>query len=345
MKFSAGYQLREDGAFLSELLRQKERIGEVYFSYGGMPNGRHTDDAHARLTEWEARRRTDEDLTRLAGAGFAFNLLLNANCYGGRALSKAFLSSVGDCIDEVSGRFGLASVTTTSPVLARFVRANFPALEVRASVNIGIGSPAEAEYLGGDFGGYYAKREYSRDLRRLTVLRDWCRAHGKKLYLLANGGCLYNCPARVFHDNLVAHERELREMDNALAYKGQCAEYFARETDRSAYLRRLSFIRPEDVPLYEGLADGMKLATRVHRAPEQVLRAYCAGRYTGNLLSLLEPDHAAGLYPSVIENSLLPGDFGKTTLRCGRRCEEGEPCGYCASACERALVRLDGAVL
>ena len=36
-----------------------------------------------------------------------------------------------------------------------------------------------------------------------------CDAEGKELYMLANSGCLNNCSAHVFHDNLVAHEAQI----------------------------------------------------------------------------------------------------------------------------------------
>ena len=44
----------------------------------------------------------------------------------------------------------------------------------------------------------------------------------------------------------------------------------------------------------------MKLATRVHRCPEMVLASYVGGRYSGNILELLEPAHS--IYPYVVEN-------------------------------------------
>ena len=44
----------------------------------------------------------------------------------------------------------------------------------------------------------------------------------------------------------------------------------------------------------------MKLATRVHRCPENVLRSYVNRRYSGDILALLEPAHS--IYPYVVEN-------------------------------------------
>ena len=337
MKLTVGYQTMESDAFLREIVRYKDRIAEVYFPWGKMPNGRHAADLSASMAPWQVRERIVSDLTALSREGLAFNLLLNGNCYGGDSLSRAFFTEVCEAVDEVGERFGLRSVTTTSPELARLVKRNFPELEVRASVNMEIGSPEGVDYLADCFDGFYIARELNRELPRLAALSAHIRALGKRPYILANSGCLRHCSARGYHDNLVAHEREIMARDNAVSFRGICAEYFERAGDPSLYLSRLSFIRPEDLVLYEGLADAVKLATRVNAAPSRVLRAYAEGRYAGNLLELLEPNHAGALYPRVLENRKLPEDFGRVTAHCAHSCET---CRYCARAAEQALCEL-----
>ncbi len=334
MKFTVGYQLTDDDRFMQELLASRERIAEVYFSYGKMPNGRHAADFAARLPSYEAKRRTDEDLAVLSQAGIAFNLLLNGNCYGAESLSRAFFTEVCEMVDEVGERFGLSSVTTTSPDLAELVKRNFPSLEVRASVNMEIGSPEGVDYLADIFDGFYLARELNRELPRLRSLSGHVRAIGRKPYILANSGCLRHCSARQYHDNLVSHEREIMARDNAVRFESICGSYFKAKGDPALYLSRLSFIRPEDLSLYEGIADAVKLATRVSASPARVLRAYTEGKYVGNLLDLLEPNHAGAFYPRVLDNRDLPADFGQVTANCTHQCAS---CGYCARAAAGAL--------
>ena len=74
------------------------------------------------------------------------------------------------------------------------------------------------------------------------------------------------------------------------------------------FLDYTNCIRPEDVSLYEPYFDSMKLATRVHNAPDWILRAYCGGRWLGNLAELLEPNHAEMLWPYIIDNSLITSE-------------------------------------
>lgn len=339
-KWLVGYQVRENSVFLQEILKRKAHIGEVYFSWGSLPSGRHGSTVHPSLTEWEAARKMEADLTAMREAGIAFNLLLNAGCYGADSLSRHFLRSTCDLVDEMRERFSVRSVTTTSPVLANLIRDNFSGMEVRASVNMGIGTVEAMEYLADTFNGFYFQREKNRDRAALLRLRVWCQAHGKKSYLLANSGCLNDCPVRHFHDNLVAHEQEIVTRDNAVTFQPLCRDVFQKSTDPGDYLRRLSFIRPEDVHLYDGLSDGIKLATRVHPFPERVLRAYDEERWNGNLPDLTEPSHSAVLYPRIIENSALPECFGETVSSCGQKCRRGEACAFCTEAARQALREL-----
>lgn len=336
MKFMVGYQLQSGGALIREILKQKEHIHEVYFSWGSQPSGRGQTAQHSGLMPHEALARQAEELKVLSDNGIDLNLLMNANCYGSHSLSRSLMMDTGDLIDHLCSNYRLASVTTTSPVLAHFIHANFPELEVRASVNMEIGDTQAMEYLSEDFQGFYYKRELNRDLEKLSTVKKWCDANGKSLYMLANSGCLNNCPARQFHDNLVAHEPEIALMDNGAAFRSLCSRYTSSSPDD--ILSRLNFVRPEEISMYEPFVKAAKLATRVSPRPEAILRAYAQGNYRGNALELTEPAHAAPYLPAILANDLLPADFSKHVALCNKNCTE---CDYCRSAFRRAMVKLD----
>ena len=336
LKFSTGYQQRPGSDYMETLLRNKEYLADVYFSWGDMPSGR--GPVEGNIPPWESTLRQKEELTRLSDAGIPLVLLLNASCYGASALSRSLFAEIGKTIDSLLSFLIITGVTVVSPVIARFVRENYPHLDVRASVNIGIGTVEAMTYVEDVFTGFYLQREYNRDLKRIQKLRAWCDEHGKGLHILANGGCLAHCPARHFHDNMVAHERELAAMDNAMNFSGLCREYFSREGTEISYVRDLRFIRPEDVYLYEGYADTVKLATRVSRNPSLIIEAYASGRFSGNLLDLLEPDYSACLYPRIIDNRRFPAGFGKHLLDCDKNCAG---CTYCGEIARSVLYNLE----
>lgn len=304
MKFSVGYQMRPDPDFLSEIISKKEHIHEVYFSWGQYPNGRSAQGMQQGLTQWEAYYRQEADIAMLAAAGLSMNLLFNATCYGANSQSKAFFDGVGNTVDYLS-RYNLTSVTTTSLLIAKFLQENFPQLDVRASVNMGIGTEEGFDYVKDYFDSFYLKRELNRDLRAIRQLKEWCDDHGKTLYGLANSGCLNHCSAHTFHDNLVSHEQEISKMDNGYAFEGVCRAFLKDPANHCKIVDRTGFIRPEDVDLYEGLFPALKLATRVSPNPLRILRAYTARHYRGNMLELLEPNHSGTFYPHILENSRI----------------------------------------
>ena len=304
MKFSVGYQMRPDPDFLGGIISQKEHIHEVYFSWGQYPNGRSAQGMQQGLTQWEAYYRQEADIAALAAAGLHMNLLFNATCYGANSQSKAFFDGVGNTVDYLS-RYNLTSVTTTSLLIAKFLQENFPQLDVRASVNMCIGTIEGLDYVKDYFDSFYIKRELNRDFRAIRNLKSWCDDHGKTLYGLANSGCLNNCSAHTFHDNLVSHEQEISKMDNGYAFEGVCRAFLKDPANHYKIVDRTGFIRPEDVALYEGLFPALKLATRVSPNPLRILRAYTAQHYRGNMLELLEPTHSGIFYPHVLENSRI----------------------------------------
>ncbi len=270
MKFLVGYQMRETSAFVDEIVRQREHIREVYFSWGNYANGRNSQLQQVGLTPWEAQAQQERDLGLIAEAGIPLNVLFNALCYGRHSQSRTFLEGVGQTVDYLQSRYGLASVTTTSLLIAKFLKSNFRGLDIRASVNMGIGTVEGLDYVKDYFDSFYAAREVNRDFAALARLNDWCEANGKTLYGLANSGCLNHCSVHVFHDNLVAHEAEIAEMDNGYAFEGVCGQYLKNPQNHQALLDNTSYVRPEDIALYDGVFEAMKLATRVNTNPERV---------------------------------------------------------------------------
>ncbi|MBR5527630.1 MAG: hypothetical protein IKV97_01410 [Clostridia bacterium] len=299
MKFSVGLP-KNDPAFTDLIAQNAKSIYEVYFSWGDFPNGRSSQTNDAELLPWELIDIQKQNLRTLCDAGIPLNILFNANCYGKESLSKSFFNSVGDTVDYIKTNYRLDSVTTTSPLIAKFIKANFEGVATRASVNMEIGSVEGMEYLAQYFDGYYVKRELNRNLSAVKPLYEWSSVHGKKLFMLANSGCLNFCSAHNFHDNLVAHERDIAAMDNAYSFNGICREFLKNEENYKKLINYTNFVRPEDIEKYTEYFEAAKLATRVHKNPRLVLSSYINAKYSGDILKLLEPEHS--IYPYVIEN-------------------------------------------
>ncbi len=332
MKFIVGYPTRHVPGFVDEIITAKDHIHEVYFAFGDIPNGRNSIGTDGELPI-ERQMRLLGDLKRFSEHGIKLNLLFNGNCYGADSQSRAFFNKVGEITDYIQSSFGLASVTTSSPLIAKFIGENFEGIDRRASVNMEIGNIAGISYVKDYFDSLYLKREVNRDKKGLLAMKSWCEANGKQMYLLANSGCLNFCSAHTFHDNLVSHEAEISKMDNGYEFTGVCRDFLTYPEGFRLYLQRTNFIRPEDLELYEGLTPAVKLATRVNKAPSRILRAYTERKYRGSVMDLLEPDHSGLIYPKIVDNGEIPKDFGKTVFECDKNCEA---CGKCVKALESA---------
>ncbi len=311
MKFAVGYQLPEpDEEPLVEVVRDhREHVAEVYFPWLDMPSGRSPMASASGYTEEEARERLTSDLAELRTMGVGLDLLMNASCYGAAAGSRELADHVRSVVGHLDETVGLDAVTTMSPVIARIVKESFPSVDVRASINMRLGTVRAMEYVADLFDSYYVQREYNRDPARLAELRAWADDRSKKLCMLANSGCMAWCPVQTFHDNLVSHESEAGTLRPEFdASPAMCWDLLSRPENRVRFLQN-TWVRPEDLRHYEGFFDVVKLATRQHANPRRVIASYVKGSYSGNLPDLLEPGHGPALAPWVIDNSRFPGDW------------------------------------
>jgi collagenase-like PrtC family protease len=343
MKFALGYQQSEDiddRSFIGLVDDYREHLAEVYFPWVGTASGRAALGRQRGVVEWRAQQRLEDDLAAIRDRGIKLDLLFNANCYGARAVSEQLQHEVGSILEYLETTVGgVDIVTTTSLAVARTVKKYFPTVEVRASVNMKIESAEAMSYVAGLFDSFYLCRDVQRDLEDVRQVRQWCDENGKELCLLANSGCLYRCPGQIFHDNMVAHDAEIDEMKNVKGWTPHvCWNLYRRQENWPAILKA-TWIRPEDLHHYEGLADVVKLATRMHSRPRAVLEAYTSGKWRGNLLDLLEPGFAPAFDPQVIDNDKFPDDWFEKTSTCARNCQQ---CGYCAQVLEQVLMDTSG---
>ncbi len=337
MRFSIGYRQDGDGSFMETVREFRTEVAEVYFPWAGQPSGRSPIGSDGR-SKASVQRMLEEDLQEISGMGISLNILFNANCYGAEGMSRRLEKETCRIIDRALETAPVASATTTSPAIAHVIRKHFPEIETRSSVNMKIGTIEGMSYLSHLFDGYYVQREYNRDIAYLRRLKKWADANGKKLYMLANSGCLHNCSGQIFHDNLVAHEKDVAKKENMEDFMPYTCWSHLREPRNWRSILQASWIRPEDLRNYEGIFETVKLATRIHEKPFMVVNAYVSGKFRGNLADLFEPTFSAALAPNVIDNTKFPADWFEKTSTCGRNCED---CGYCAEVMGKVLVNTE----
>jgi predicted TIM-barrel fold metal-dependent hydrolase len=107
----------------------------------------------------------EQVLQTIANLGVKLDILFNANCYGAGAVSVELAGEVAAVIDHLGG-LGCCPeiVTTASPMIAHTVKTRFPGIEVRASVNMRIGTTQAMRYVQDLFDSFYLQRDLQRDL-------------------------------------------------------------------------------------------------------------------------------------------------------------------------------------
>lgn len=342
MKFAVGFQLYQPGEepFSKIIETYQQKISEVFFAWQDIPTGRSNIATTHGYTDWSAQTRMEEELRTIKSMGIKLDLLFNGNCYGQYAISEKLANtvvSVLEYLQELVG--GVDIVTTASLAIAHTIRKHFPNIEIRASVNMKIGTVKAMEYVSDLFDSFHVMREYNRDLAYLRHLKHWADEHGKKLVMLANSGCFAHCSGQIFHDNLVSHESEICEVNNLKDFTPYVCWRNLKNRDNWHMVLQNTWVRPEDLHHYETLFDTVKLATRMHSHPGMVIDAYCRGKFFGNTLDLFEPGFGRAFAPYIINNSEFPEDWFQQTTSCIKNCHE---CGYCKALLPKLLLNTTG---
>ncbi len=139
--------------------------------------------------------------------------------------------------------------------------------------------------------------------------------------LLANEGCLFQCPFKLTHDAQISLSNTglVKEATFGLSQALGChAEFY----DRPWTFLKSPFIRPEDIHYYRGLADTIKICGRTlgTKFLIQCIEAYTSQSFEGNLLDLMDATRFLADHYHVNNKGLDP-NFFKTVTNCTKNCK------------------------
>lgn len=336
-KFSIGYNSQPD--FVDVVEKYRDRVSEVYFVAPYAHSARRT---ALEAVEYVCALRLHEMLKSLRSMGIAANMLFNALCIGDLYGTEARLRMVCDQVHFFRQTYGISAVTVVSPLEGEVIKRQFPDIQVHGSTNLFVRTASQAVRIRGFVDILTPDREINRDLDLLRAIRKALR---KPLRILANEGCVSECPYRVQHLNRLSHETPPFD-----SYQLGGVEVFRRDP---AAILKSPIIRPEDIHHYEGITDLIKLASRSSTTQQLdlILNAYTTERHTGDLFALMEcgclttylegqvtqrPGAPAGR--PAFAASEIPEDFFERVSSCDRLCDD---CNYCASIAQRAFHGVD----
>ncbi len=199
-----------------------------------------------------------EHVEAAAAMGSAFVYVMNATCMGNRELSGEGRWEILQRCQWLS-EIGAAGIVLANPLVIELVREAFPELEVHVSVLAEVDSPNAARFYDG-LGAtvIHVAPQVNRNVPRLRAIR---RSVSCRISILANEGCLLECPIRRYHAALLSHSRESIEGGYHVDYCYlRCSQAKLREP--AEYLR-MPWVRPEDLPIYHDAGvDLVKVAGR-----------------------------------------------------------------------------------
>nr|WP_321513390.1 hypothetical protein [uncultured Pseudodesulfovibrio sp.] len=323
-----------DGDYPEFLARHAASLASVHFS---LYDQRLADSRHRMKSP--GLDKIIEGLSSLTGVKKF--VLMNARLHApGRYFGKTCLDETARRLEHILERTDLSGVIFADPYFLQALSDTHPelvsSLEAVPSVNCMLDSPERLFAMLTMIDGTMFKppsrivpdRALNRNPSRLDKIINAVRSLYPtiKIHLLANEGCLLQCPYKPAHD---AHISMVNE--------GLCRERtFAMNRDLGCVRRLLQdpglmlaspFIRPEDVLWYQGQVDGIKLCGRTKGITflKRTITAYIDGSYTGNLLDLM--DAMGDLANRItIPNKSLPEKLFTQVTTCDKNCLG---CGWC----------------
>lgn len=251
-----------------------------------------------------------EYIQRIHSKGMEFNYLLNGACMGNMEYDK---KTHQELIRHISwaNDMGVDSVTVTIPYLIEIIKNQFPDIKVKASVIATINSVNRAKYFE-DLGVDSMMLDFNinRDFNLLKKIRKSVKC---ELTLLLDDPCLYQCPYRYYHYNLLAHSTHVFNPLGGFYVDYCIIKCTSQRLNNPAEIIKARWIRPEDLHEYEKIGmDSFKISGR-RMSTKWILNAvnaYSSRRYDGNLTDILdavtpgvEEDVESPQYRTLIEGS------------------------------------------
>ena len=281
--------------------------------------------------------------------GIKFNYLFNASCLSNLEHSCEGRKKIYKYLRFVIEELKPDSVTVTLPFLIELIKKEFPKIEIVASTINHIKSVQEAKFYE-ELGAHRLTLSYMIN-RNFKLLKELVNSTRCKIEILVNESCLFHCPFRNYHYNLVSHASQ--SSLNIIQYPFlSCTRIKLRKPEE---LIKARWVRPEDIEKYENIGiNFFKLAGR-EKSTNWILKTierYFQRNHEGNLLDIIAivllPTNKFGLEVSkIIEPPHIYTDnqkldnfiyfFEKNGDKCNEECNK---CSYCLKI-SKEVVRYD----
>ena len=269
-----------------------------------------------------------------------FSLLLNSQCWNGEFRSSTLLQRIFNYIDLMNNCFD--EFVVSDEFVAKELKQRYPECKISLSVISAVNdyeTCAEMLALFPDFETICVGHKMTYQYKEMERIK---KCFGKKVKLLINQGCYYNCPDYTLHSTALAHShKNVPPMENG---KHLYCDYINSLENELAW-KNLTHqaLAPNQLQFYDNVVDIFKLSTRIEKDVEridQIISAYIHGDmkffakklFMGGGRSVSY--RVAGIF-SLVE---YPEDYIIIRNKCNNRCSN---CTYCKTLWEKAEKRYD----
>jgi len=227
-------------------------------------------------------------ISKVRELGIKFSYLLNSPCAGGLEYTPSGKKHLIKQLDWLE-KSGVDSVVVSIPFLVEFIKKKFRRMKITVSVIAHVNSVERARFFE-ELGADTITVDFmeNRNFRLLKALKEAVKC---EIQLLLNDICLYGCPFRFYHYNLMGHcSQENFKIKNRRADFYCLLKCTLLRYSRPEELLRSRWIRPEDLNVYERIGiDLFKISGRTESTSWIInaMQAYSNRQYAGNLLDLL----------------------------------------------------------
>lgn len=260
-------------------------LPEVSSLFGGLPDALISTGRPSSQVRPVSRESVQKYIARVHQKKWSFDYNVNSSCLANLEATQKGFKAVMKYLEGVV-ELGVDALTITNTNLIGIVKKNFPKLRINLSTYQKVSEVAQArrfEDMGVDL--IMLSEHVNRDFKTLRAIRKAVKC---QLALIANVGCIYDCPNALTHANSIAHSGAKGQ--NSLFADAFMLFCFSKRMESPEELIKMRWIRPEDVGHYEDVGiDVLKILERASTTETLVerVKAYSQRGYDGNLLSLL----------------------------------------------------------
>jgi collagenase-like PrtC family protease len=258
---------------------------EVTSLFGGLPDAVISSGRPSSQVRPVSRDNVKKFIARVHEKKWTFEYNVNSSCLGNIEVTAKGFKNIMKYLESLAD-LGVDALTITNTNLIGMVKKHFPKMKVNLSTYQKVTEVTQArrfEDLGVDM--IMLSEHLNRDFKALRAIRKAVKC---QLALIANVGCVYDCPNALTHANSTAHSGTKGQ--NALFADPFMVFCFGKRLASPEEVIKIRWIRPEDVGHYEDVGiDVFKIIERYSTTETLVerVKAYCQRSYDGNLLSLL----------------------------------------------------------